>query len=243
MMLKQWVMLAWVVICAGLGGCATVLPPSQMLETEVYKKMVAIKAEEPKEKIYRQYVSDGFYIQMDRMDENHVFYGWYTCTNCNWTRAKILAVYDGSYLYMIYGHHEEFFLESPKDQIEYPEMSHWSWGVIEKFQVEGRNLIKLGQIRKCVYDDPMIKEWSNAPWDYDGDFDCRYAFKGTYNTVFVATTDDTLIGEKSSIVGESKDAVTNDVRTKIAALKELFDEGLIDQATFEAKKKKLIDDM
>ncbi len=226
-----------------LGGCATWNPPSPMLETEVFKKLVSIKPVEPQEKIYRQYVSDGIYLQFERMDENNIIYGWYTCTNCNWTRSKFLALYDGSYLYMTYGHHEEFFLESPKDVRHHPENSHWSWSVIEKYQLEGRNLIKLGQIRKCASDSPQIKEWSNVPWAYDGETDCQFEANGRYSKIFVATIDETLTGKRSSIVGEAADTISTEVRAKLATLKELFDEGLISDADYEEKRKALLDQL
>lgn len=239
--MKKLLLLILVISGAGLSGCATWNPPSPMLETEVFKKLVSIKPVAPKEKIYRQYVSDGIYIQFERMDENNIIYGWYTCTNCDWTRSKILAMYDGSYLYMVYGHHEEFFLEAPQAVRQHPENSHWSWSVIEKFQLEGRNLIKLGQIRKCANDNPPIKEWKNSPWYYDGETDCRYQDSGSYNKIFVATIDETLTGQRSSIVGEQADTISTEVRAKLATLKELYEDGLIDQKDYEEKRKALLD--
>ncbi|MEG3767779.1 SHOCT domain-containing protein [Alteromonas sp. 14N.309.X.WAT.G.H12] len=234
-----------VLITAGLnlGGCAIWNPPSPMLETEVFTKLASLNPVEPKEKIYRQYVSDGIYIQFERMDENNIIYGWYTCTNCNWTRSKILAIYDGSYLYMAYGHHEEFFLESPKNVRQHPTNGHWSWSVIEKFQLEGRNLIKLGQIRKCATDSPQIQEWDNAPWAYDGETDCMYKQAGKYNKIFVATIDETLAGKRSSIVGEEADAISSDVREKLSVLKSLYEDGLINEQEYEAKRKILLEDL
>ncbi|RUO81540.1 hypothetical protein CWI84_01935 [Idiomarina tyrosinivorans] len=53
--------LPFMLIAALLTGCATVNPPSPMLETDVYKKLIGVKAEKPKEKIYRQYVSGRSY--------------------------------------------------------------------------------------------------------------------------------------------------------------------------------------
>ncbi|MBU2977616.1 SHOCT domain-containing protein [Alteromonas sp. C1M14] len=226
-----------------LGGCAIWNPPSPMSEIEVHQKLVDIKPIEPEEKLYRQYVSDGIYIQFERMDENNVIYGWYTCTDCNWTRSKILAIYDGSYLYMAYGHHEEFFLESPTYVRQHPSNAHWSWSVIEKFQLEGRNLIKLGQIRKCADDTPQIQEWDNAPWALDGETDCKYKRAGKYNKIYVATIDETLTGIRSSIVGEDADAIPSDVRAKLAILKSLFDDGLINEQEYADKRKILLDDL
>ncbi len=226
-----------------LGGCATWNPPSPMMETEVFEKLVSIKPIEPKEKIYRQYVSDGIYLQFERMDKDNVIYGWYTCTNCSWTRSKFLAVYDGSYMYMTYGHHEEFFLESPKNVRNHPDKSHWSWSVIEKYQVEGRNLIKQGQIRKCATDTPQIQEWVNAPWASEGEIDCSYRLTGKYNRIFVATIDETLTGNRSSIVGEEADNISQEVRAKLATLKELFEEGLISQSDYDAKRQALIEQL
>ena len=44
-----------------------------MLETETFEKLISIKPVAPKEKMYRQYVRNGFYFQFERMDEN-IFY-------------------------------------------------------------------------------------------------------------------------------------------------------------------------
>jgi hypothetical protein len=226
-----------------LGGCATLNYPSAMTETEVFQKLVSIKPIEPKEKIYRQYVSDGRYLQFERIDENNIIYGWYTCTNCSWTRSKFLAIYDGSYMYLTYGHHEEFFLESPQNVRKHPEFTHWSWSVIEKFQIEGRNLIQLGQIRKCIYDSPAIKEWDNAPWAYDGDYNCAYKKSGSYKKIFVSTIDETLAGQRSSIVGAEQDAIDSDIKVKLAKLKDLYEDGLISQEEYEAKRRELLDNL
>lgn len=241
--MKDAALLTLILLSVTLGGCSTLNFPSQMTETEVFQKLVSIKPIEPKEKIYRQYVSDGRYIQFERISEENIIYGWYTCTDCTWTRSKILALYDGSYLYLSYGHHEEFFLESPKNIDQHPEFSHWSWGVIEKFQIEGRNLIKLGQIRKCIYDSPAIKEWDNSPWEYDGDYDCQYKNPGTYKSIFVSTVDETLAGQRSSIVGSEQDAIAPEIKLKLAGLKDLYEEGLIRQEEYEAKRKELIDQL
>ena len=115
-----------------------------------------LKSVHPEQKIYRQYVSNDRYFQFDRMSSDNTIYGWFTCTDCSWTREKIAAVYDGSYLYVVYGHHEDLFLNRPQRVPMLPD-AHWSWNVVEKFQVEGRNLIKLSQIRKCDYDSPAIR--------------------------------------------------------------------------------------
>ena len=69
-----------------LTGCATLNFPSPMTETEVFDKLVSVEPVAPKEKIYRQYVTDGRYLQFERIDENNIIYGWYTCTDCTWTR-------------------------------------------------------------------------------------------------------------------------------------------------------------
>lgn len=241
--MKKFIQACLVLSGLTLGGCATWNPPSPMLETEVFEKLVSIKPIAPKEKIYRQYVSDGIYLQFERIDKDNVMYGWYTCTNCSWTRSKFLAVYDGSYMYMTYGHHEEFFLESPKNVRNHPENSHWSWSVIEKYQVEGRNLIKQGQIRKCATDSPQIREWESAPWASDGEIDCMYRVTGKYKRIFVATIDETLAGNRSSIVGEAADNISQEVRAKLSTLRELFDEGLINQSDYDAKRKALLEDL
>ncbi|ADZ91637.1 SHOCT domain-containing protein [Marinomonas mediterranea] len=240
-MIKRWLFL--IVVMVGVSGCSTLYYPSPMLETEVFKKMISIEPVAPKEKIYRQYVSNGLYIQFERLGEDNVLYGWYTCTDCTWTRSKVLAVYDGSYLYLTYGHHEEFYLEAPQPVRQHPDNSHWSWSVIEKFQIEGRNLIKLGQIRKCTYDTQLIREWKNRPWSGGGDYDCRYQKQGSYNSIFVATIDETITGKRSSIVGEESDVISSEVRVKLQTLKELFDEGLINKSDFESKRKELLDSL
>ncbi len=240
-MLTRWLLL--VIVLVTTSGCSTLYYPTPMLETEVFKKMVSIEPIAPKEKIYRQYVSNGLYFQFERMDENNVLYGWYTCTDCSWTRSKVLAVYDGSYMYLVYGHHEEFYLEAPQQVRQHPDFSHWSWSSIEKFQIEGRNLIKLGQIRKCTYDDPMIREWKNIPWSSDSDYDCRFQKQGSFNRIFVATTDDTVVGGRSSIVGEEQDSLAESVRSKLETLKELYEEGLIEQQDYEAKRREMLKDL
>lgn len=229
-----------IVVAMMLGGCATLNYPSPMLETETFKKLSSIQPVVPKEKIYRQYVSNGRYFQFERMDENNVIYGWYTCTDCSWTRTKMLAVYDGSYLYIAYGQHEEFFLQSPQNTRHHPDFSHWSWSSIDKYQIEGRNLIKLGQIRKCLYRSPMIEEWDNKVWTYDGEIDCRYKDRGRFNTIFVATIDDTLTGSRSSIVGAQNDALLEDISSKLAQLKDLYEKGLISQQEYEEKRKEIL---
>jgi hypothetical protein len=229
-----------VILIAILGGCATYNPPSPMLETETFKKFSSIQPVMPKEKIYRQYVSNGRYFQFERMDENNVIYGWYTCTDCNWTRTKVLAVYDGSYLYMAYGQHEEFFLQAPQNTRHHPNFTHWSWSSINKYQIEGRNLIKLGQIRKCNNMTPMIEEWDNEVWTYDGEIDCRYKERGQFNTIFVATIDDTLTGTRSSIVGAENDTLSEDIATKLTKLKDLYETGLITQEEYEKKRKEIL---
>ena len=224
-----------------LTGCSTLDFPTPMLETEVYEKLISIKQVVPQEKLYRQYVSGRTYLQFERMGEDNIIYGWYTCTDCSWTRSKFLALYDGSYLYLTYGHHEEFMLQSPRNVRQHPDFSHWSWSVIEKFQVEGRNLIKLGQIRKCPTTYPMINEWSNAPWTYDGEIDCSLQLSGRYNSIFVATIDETLTGTRSSIVGNKNDALSAGISEKLASLKDLYERGLITQEEYEQKRKEILD--
>ena len=221
-----------------LSGCSTLNYPSQMTEIEAYDIVSKIKKEYPKEKIYRQYVRNNIYIQFERMDDSNVIYGWYTCTNCRWTRSKMLAVYDGSYLYMIYGHHEDFFLETPTTSRLHPTKSYWSWGVINKYQIEGRNLVMLGQYRKCIYTNPTIKEWSNAPYKTSDEIFCNIKGK-SYSRVFVATTDDILAGKKDSIVGTKKDSL----KEKLETLKQLLDEGIIDQKSFDDQKSRLLNSL
>ncbi|TAP24606.1 SHOCT domain-containing protein [Alteromonas sp. KUL17] len=180
------------------------------------------------------------YLQFERMDESNVIYGWYTCTDCNWTRTKVLAVYDGSYLYTVYGQHEEFFLESPQNTRHHPNFSHWSWSAINKYQIEGRNLILLGQIRKCAYMTPMVREWTNEVWQNDGEIDCRYEENGTFKRIFVATIDETLTGSRSSIVGAENDALDSDITSKLSKLKDLYERGLITQEEYEQKRKEIL---
>lgn len=224
-----------------LGGCATQYYPSPMLETEVFDKLVSIDPVLSKEKIYRQYVSNGRYMQFERIAENNIIYGWYTCTDCTFTRTKILGIYDGSYLYVVYGHHEEFFLEAPENIRQHPEFSHWGWSSIEKFQIEGRNLIQRGQIRKCEYETPAIKEWNNGIYSYDGDVDCRYTKNGTYKVIFVSTVDETLAGERSSMVGNDQDSMGESLKVKLAELKDLYESGLISQEEYESKRRQMLD--
>ncbi len=226
-----------------LTGCATLNFPSPMTETEVFDKLVSVEPVAPKEKIYRQYVTDGRYLQFERIDENNIIYGWYTCTDCTWTRSKFLALYDGSYLYLTYGHHEEFFLESPENKRQHPDFSHWSWSTINKYQIEGRNLIMRGQIRKCIYDSPQVQEWDNSPWSYDGEIDCQYKNRGTYQSIYVATIDETLTGQRSSIVGAEQDAIPADIRSKLTGLKDLYEQGLITQEEYEMKRREVLDSL
>jgi len=220
-------------------GCATPFPPSPMTETEVDSIIATIKREYPREKLYRQYVGKGLYIQFERIDDSNVIYGWYTCTDCSWTRSKIFGVYDGSYLYIAYGHHEEFFLQAPTVSRMHPDMSHWLWGVVDKYQVEGRNLVQLAQYRKCPYDKPSIKEWFNIPWQNSDEINCFEQEGGHYNVVYVATTDDVLVGKRDSIVGTEKD----NLKKKMEDLKELLDEGLIDQKSFDDQKLRLLNSL
>jgi hypothetical protein len=241
--MKTIMLLAMSWLALTMSGCTTLNYPSPMTEAEVYQQMSNIDPIVPKEKIYRQYVSDGRYFQFERMDENNVIYGWFTCTDCTWTRSKMLAVYDGSYMYVTYGHHEDFFLESPTSVRQHPDFSHWSWSSIDKFQVEGRNLIKLGQIRKCTYMTPYIREWTNTPWSYDGEYDCTYQKSGTYNSIYVATIDETLTGERSSIVGAKNDALTGDISEKLKSLKTLLEQELITDEEYQNKRKEVLDSL
>lgn len=220
-----------------LSGCATVNPPSPLLETEVHQLFNPIQAQEPQEKLYRQYVEKGFYMQLERMDENNIIYGWYTCTNCTWTRSKLLAKYDGSYLYVIYGHHENFIVQPPQYRRHHPDMSHWSWSVIDKYQVEGRNLILRGQTRKCESHYPQIREWINAPWsNSDGEIDCELRFTGNYQRLFVATIDDTLAGKSSSIV----ERTTESLSSRLATLRDLYESSLIDKEEYDTRRQEIL---
>ena len=72
---KRLALLVFTGVLMSLGGCATLNYPSPMLETETFEKLISIKPVAPKEKIYRQYVRNGFYFQFERMDENNVIYG------------------------------------------------------------------------------------------------------------------------------------------------------------------------
>ena len=221
-----------------VSGCATWQPPGKMTEIEVFGYVSGLDKTHPQKKIYRQYVSDDRYLQFDRITDDNVIYGWHTCTNCNWTRVKMAAIYTGSYLYLIYGHHEDFFKSPPED---IPVLSdwHWSWNAIEKLQVEGRNLIKLAEIRKCPYDYPVIKEWTNGPWRADGEIDCSIRKSGRYESLWVATIDETLAGEKDSIV----DLGSSKLRERLKALEDLYRDGVIDEFEYETKRREILDNL
>ena len=78
-----------------LTGCATWQPPAPLTEVEAAKIIFGLEREHPRERIYRQYVSDSHYLQFDRIGDDNVIYGWRTCTDCDWTRLKLAGVYTG----------------------------------------------------------------------------------------------------------------------------------------------------
>ena len=220
-------------------GCGTYNFPSPLWETQVARILSDVERTHPQEKLYRQYVSGRLYMQFERISDNDVIYGWVTCTDCSWTRKKMAAIYSGSYLYVIYGHHEAFFLREPKKKVMYPN-EHWSWNVVDKYQVEGRNLVLLTQYRECLKASPTVKEWSNKPYVPEvGQMDCRYAASGSYNSVYVATIDDTLVGKKDSIVGSERETV----KERLNALEELYRDGTITESEYRQKRREILDDL
>ena len=249
-----------------LTGCATVKPPSSLSEYNVAEILRDVEWKHPTEKLYRQYVSGKLYLQLDRISEKNVIYGWLTCTDCVWTREKMAAVYDGSYLYLTYGRHEDFFVQndsllagdkpaltylSPEQFVQmmltdmHPDKTHWltdwKWNTVEKYRVEGRNLVLLSQFRKCVWDnDTGVQEYTNAPLRPDFDeIDCRYQEPGKYNTIYVATIDETLVGKLDSIVGSER----GNVKERLEALKKLYEDGTIDESEYRTKRKDILDEL
>ena len=207
-----------------LQGCATFKFPSPMLQTDVARILSNVKREHPREKLYRQYVSGRIYLQFERIGKDNVIYGWKACTDCDWTREKMAAVYDGSYLYVTFGHHEDFFLSEPQIKSMHAYREQWFWSVVNKFQVEGRNLLMLTQHRRCDSDLPQVREWSAPPWKKESEIDCRTVWAGEkYNTLYVATVDETLAGTRDSIVGSEKESV----KKRLEALEKLRREGVI----------------
>lgn len=222
-----------------ISGCATYNFPSPLYETDVVRILSNVKRIHPREKLYRQYVSDRLYMQFERIGPKNVIYGWMTCTDCNWTRRKMSAIYNGNYLYIIYGHHESLFLSRPRAKPMIADVP-WYWNVIDKYQVEGRNLIKLSQYRECQKDSPAIKEWTNRPYVPNvGEMDCRISRSGNYNVIYVATIDDTLVGRRDSMVGSESDTV----KERLKALEKLYREGTINESEYNEKRRDILDDL
>ena len=222
-----------------LSGCATYKPPTRLWETDVARILSDVEKTHPREKLYRQYVSDKYYFQFDRISENNVIYGWLTCTDCSWTRHKMAAIYDGSYLYVTYGQHEHFFLSQPDQEPMYSDSLYWRWNVVDKYRVEGRNLIQLSQFRKCRHRTPMIREWTDAPYlPGPGEIDCRYGGEA-YNSIYVATIDETLVGRRDSIVGQEKETV----KERLNALEELYKEGVISESEYNQKRREILSEL
>lgn len=231
-----------IVVIAVASGCSTVMPPSPLSEIEAAEIIFGLEREHPRERIYRQYVSNNQYLQFERIGEQDVLYGWRTCTTCNWTRLPMSAIYTGDYLYTINGHHEDFFLTAPEDQrlVRDNQFRHWSWNTVSKYQVEGRNLIQLSQFRACSYNTPRVQEWSNAPWSSGDEIDCRYKRSGSYNRLWVATIDETLAGERDSIV----DTVGgSSVQERLNALEALLRDGVITEKEYAEKRRDILDDI
>ena len=225
-------------ISVSVAGCSTYKPPSPLLETHVSRILSDVERLHPREKLYRQYVSGQLYLQFERISDNNVVYGWVTCTNCNWTREKLAAVYDGSYLYLTYGHHEDFFLFPPKEKSMHPTNLAWIWNTVEKYQLEGRNLILLSKFRRCIYKSPSIEEWFVAPWVSSGEIDCRVG-GDTFKEIYVATVDDTLVGSRDSIVGSERESA----KERLQALEKLYRDSIITEDEYQRKRREILDDL
>ena len=222
-----------------LSGCATYNFPTALWEPQVALILSNVEREHPREKLYRQYVSRRLYMQFERISADNVIYGWMTCTDCEWTRKKMAAVYDGSYLYVVYGHHEDFFVREPEMRPMFPN-EYWSWNVVDKYQVEGRNLVKLSQFRECLKGTPTVKEWTNVPLSpKPGEIDCRYQESGTYKTVYVATIDETLVGTRDSMVGSERETI----KERLEALEKLYRDGTINESEYQQKRRDILNEL
>ena len=223
-------------------GCETILPPSPLTEKEAARVIFGLERVHPREKIYRQYVSDQHYFQFERVGSQNVIYGWRTCTTCNWTRLPISAIYDENYLYVVPGHHEDFFLSAPQDTrlIRDDRFHHWSWNTVKKYQVEGRNLVLLSQFRACEWRSTRVEEWTNRPRrPPEGGIDCRYSAPGIYREIWVATVDEVLLGERESMV----DTAGSSIQKRLDALESLFRAGVITEKEYEQKRRDILDDI
>ena len=227
---------------ATIGGCTTYNYPAPLSENEAAAVMLAVTREHPRERIYRQYVQDSQYLQFERVGEDDVLYGWRTCTTCDWTRLQMAAVYDGSYLYLIYGHHEDFFMGAPDDTrlIDDDNFQHWSWNTVDKFQVEGRNLVKLSEWRACPYSSvARVQEWTAPPYRSDG-IDCRYKSSRGYSTVWVATVDETLAGERDSMVDT---AIGDTIQERLKRLEALRRDGTITDTEYQQRRREILEEI
>ena len=233
-----------ILAAAALGtivGCETTTwyPPSPLTEIEAAEIVFGLEREHPREKIYRQYVRGNQYLQFDRVGEQQVMYGWRTCTTCSWTRTPMSSVYTGDYLYVIYGQHDDFFVGSPSDQRLHPEFGHWSWSTVEKYRVEGRNLLLLTEFRACSRNLIRVEEWSNSPWSVPGQIDCRYRNAGDYSRLWVATIDETLAGERDSMV----ETIEGNVEERLNQLEALLRDGLISESEYQDARRGILDDI
>ena len=221
-------------------GCAVspIRFPTVLSEPEGVNYMSQLDRTDPQQKLYRQYVYRARYLQFDRIEDD-VIYGWIVCTDCSWSRYKIVAVYDGSYLYTVIGYHEDFFYNKPRENYVMapssvqPQVRRWQWedwlsrytdfyyvkkhsgsingsqvthlaywNAISKWRIEGRNIVKVSEIRKCPGASPEIQEWNSHPWlQNEGDVlraDCLEN-GAPFTITWVAITDDVLAGTKDTI--------------------------------------------
>jgi len=203
----------------------------------------------PPSKVYRQYVSGNFYLQFERMEEK-VIYGYLACTDCDWQRIPITSIYDGSYFYVAIGRQDDFYTSpnegesiNPAPEVN-PDQSAVLKGILE-----GRNIIIQQTLVVCDYGEPEWQEkvdgksWGTEEYWEDWAENCNEPGERSVKTVYVATTDDFVGGEKRSVVEDSESKEQSGGKLeKLRQLKKMLDEELITEKEFAAEKKKILEE-
>lgn len=246
-----------IMVCVLLVSGCTAWRPSQPLTLGEAQKNFRLEAERKStSKIYRQYVQGTSYLSFERYDEKGRIFGWYACPMCQPTavRYPIVAIPgENNRTYIVPGRSEDFFVSDENKASEKLNMfsprSEDSWP--EAYVLEGKTLTIQAQLRKCDYGrirtNPTIAWWKFKDKEYsDGtrlcednvfSYDPRYQnqFK-PIGKLFVATSDDTIIGSRDSSV--EADGM---IDKKLETIKRLYDKGLISEEEYKSRRKEILD--
>ena len=206
--MKNW--FVFVVVFLSLTSCASRKLPVQMSEAEIFDRISKIEPKAVPGNLYQEYSAyEGrLRYKFERVGENNVVYGWYTCSGCKtWKRVKILAIFDGEFLNVTYGRHEEFFTQSPKNVPNYPKNPNWDLGSILKFDIRDNKLVETKQIRKCPFSETAIREWLREVGFTDGYYDCRKPGKTLEENEFIAASTQTVLNKPNRVEQASVERV------------------------------------